>query len=104
MAFFLALLDARLGFDTAASLVFVDRVKSGTDGQYNDVRAGPWPEESDGALAQELRLHLYLDRSIVELIVNNATALTVYVHPAQGNLGVALYSEASDATSAACAA
>eukprot|EP01045_Picozoa_sp_COSAG04_P007123 COSAG04_NODE_364_length_15834_cov_4.430315_12_plen_737_part_00 len=93
-----------VGFDTAASQVFVDRVHSGADGQYNDVRAGPWPEESDGALARELRLHMYLDRSIVELIVNNATALTVYVHPAQGSVGVALYSEATDATSAACAA
>ena len=62
-----------------------------------------------GAVRVEVEVHPDrirpdIDRSIVELIVNNATALTVYVHPAQGSVGVALYSEATDATSAACAA
>jgi sucrose-6-phosphate hydrolase SacC (GH32 family) len=71
-------------FDSARGLILVDRRES-RDGQSNDtdVRAGPWPLDAatGTGLATELSLHLYVDHSIVELIVNDVTAITVYVHP-----------------------
>ena len=95
-------------FDPLARLVKVDRRHSGDAfgiGNDSDVRAGPWPTVDDGSglLATDLSVHIYVDRSIVELIVNGQTALTVYVHPSHADsIGLALfYSAASEEGEAA---
>merc|ERR1711884_441725 len=63
-----------------------------------DVRAGPWP--SDDAKPGEPRsisVHIYVDHSIVSLIVGNQTAITAWVHPSQpDSVGVALFSDRGD--------
>ena len=46
------------------------------------------------------RIHVYIDHSIVELIVNNATALVVYVTPSEGAGRVALLGAPADAEEA----
>lgn len=69
-------------FDSKSKLVSIDRRFSGNSND-SDVRAGPWPKAdiSSDALATDLHIHAYVDRSIVEVIVNGQTAITVYVHP-----------------------
>lgn len=83
-------------FDASAHLVKVDRRHSGDAfgvGNDSDVRAGTWPTVDDGSsLSTNLNVHAYVDRSIVELIVNGQTPITVYVHPSHADsVGLALF-------------
>jgi hypothetical protein len=80
---------------------------NGTSQGNTEVRAGPLPPACTTATCGfngGWQLHAILDHSIVELIVNNATAFVVYVAPAsvrakQVSLhGSALLSEARDST------
>lgn len=64
-----------------------------------DVRAGPMPTTL--AAAGELHLHAYVDHSLVTVIVENQTALTVWVHPVSAeSTGVALFSAGGEGAGA----
>ena len=87
-----------LGFDLARGQVFIDRRQSSANRTDADVRAGPMPR----ALSEPnvVHLHAYVDHSIVTLIAENQTALTVYVHPiSASSTGVALFNSHSAADS-----
>ena len=63
------------------------------------MRAGPWPKAdvNSDALATDLHLHAYVDHSIVEVIVNGQTAITVYVHPQRADsVRVAVFADRGD--------
>jgi len=79
----------RIGIDPASGLVVVDGTSQGND----DVRAGPLMQ----ANCTEVVIHAIIDHSIIEVIVNNRTALTVYVTPkSKRSVGVALYGAGND--------
>ena len=61
--------------DHTTGLVVVNATTLGN----GNVRAGPIPAAMPGAVAWSV--HVIVDRSIVELIVNNDTAFVVYVQP-----------------------
>ena len=67
-----------VGFERTAnhSRVFVDRRRSSGGVRDADVRSGPWVPS--GSLTN---LHLFVDRSIVTLIADNVTSISVWVHP-----------------------
>lgn len=71
--------------DVAKGLVVVDA----TSQRNNAVRGGPLPPVNARG---GYELHVYVDHAIVELIVNNATALVVYAAPSSAAAGdVALF-------------
>lgn len=71
-----------ININQALGLVVVDATK-----QNNfHARAGPIPPVNN---AGGYDMHLYIDRSIIELIVNNATAFVVYFAPPEGADSVA---------------
>ena len=72
-----------IGFDLQRHQVFIDRRNSSANRTDTDVRAGPIPETLTNA--GHLTFHAYVDHSIVTLIAENQTALTVFVHPIDGN-------------------
>lgn len=80
--------------DPDAGLVSVDATAQGNTA----VRAGPLPAAAaDGG---GWSVHAYVDHSLVELIVNNATALVVYAAPADATAtGVSLSSNVGDGAS-----
>jgi hypothetical protein len=88
-------------FDSKSKLVSIDRRFSGNRND-SDVRAGPWPKVDYGnsdAPATDLHVHAFVDRSIVEVIVNGQTAITVYVHPRLADsVGLALFADGGDVT------
>ena len=76
-----------LGDDAGATVITLDVrrklvIVNATSQGNNQIRAGPLPE------AAAHTVHVYLDHSIVEIIVNNETALVVYAAPssATGNV------------------
>jgi len=71
--------------DTARKLVIVNATSQGNSA----VRAGPLPELPAGGAAVHTA-HVYVDHSIIELIVDNETALVVYAAPASGTGNVRL--------------
>merc|ERR1711957_84590 len=83
----------RIGIDPASGLVVVD----GTTQGNADIRAGPLMQ----ANCTEVVIHAIIDHSIIEVIVNNRTALTVYVTPkSKRSVGVALYGAGNDGANA----
>jgi len=79
----------RIGVDPVHGLVTVN----GTTQGNGDVRAGPLMP----ANATEIIIHAIIDHSIIEVIVNNRTALTVYVTPSSNkSVGVELYGAGND--------
>ena len=68
-----------VGFERTAnhSRVFVDRRRSSGGVRDADVRSGPWVPS--GSLTTNL--HVFVDRSIVTLIADNVTSISVWVHP-----------------------
>merc|ERR1712039_971135 len=82
----------QVGYDLHRSQIYVDRTRSGSS-MDADIRAGPWY----GASRQggESTMHMYVDHSLVTLIVDNRTALSVWVHPTlSASVGVALFADA----------
>ena len=76
-------------------LVLVNAVNQGNA----NVRGGPLPKARDGSAAWTI--HLIADHSIVEVIVNNATAFIVYAAPETPGAGlVQLVGTPADASSA----
>lgn len=81
----------RIGVDPLRGLVTVN----GTTQGNHDVRAGPLMPFN----ATEVTIHAIIDHSIIEVIVNNRTALTVYVTPSStSSVGLALYGAGKDGT------
>merc|ERR1711953_1297860 len=81
----------RIGVDPVRGLVTVN----GTTQGNADIRAGPLAPSN----ATEVSIHAIVDHSIIEVIVNNRTALTVYVTPSSSeSVGVSLYGTGTDGT------
>ena len=76
--------------DTARKLVIVNATSQGN----RDVRAAPLPETTSHVHTA----HIYIDHSIIELIVDNTTALVVYATPASGTGNVQLTAGAAGAS------
>ena len=99
-----ALLEDELGativtLDASRGLVLVD-AKSQSN---TAVRAGPLPPMREGPVGWTI--HAIVDHSLVEVIVNNATALVVYAAPSSANAGrVRLVGAPEDAKSASIVA
>lgn len=72
--------------------IYVNRRRSSGGVRDADVRAGPWLNVT---AATEVTLHMYVDRSIVTLIVDNVTTISVWVHPTtpRESTRVALFTE-----------
>jgi hypothetical protein len=66
-----------VGVDLPKQQVFIDRRNSSAERTDTDIRAGPLPPEL--VHAGELNLHMYVDHSIVTVIFENQTALTVHI-------------------------
>jgi hypothetical protein len=100
-------------FDLARNMVQLDRRLSGA-ALDADVRAGPWPTRSvqrlsktsvkevatdgaDGTSAdepREVRVHVYVDHTVVSLIAGNETAISAWVAPQRAeSVGVGVFSE-----------
>jgi hypothetical protein len=85
----------KIGFNLTASQVYIDRRNSSTNRTDFDVRAGPMPTSL--ATTGQLSFHAYVDHSLVTVIVENQTALTVWVHPASAkSTGVALFTASGE--------
>merc|ERR1712070_572636 len=84
-----------VGFHISSGQVYVDRRLSSAGLHDTDVRAGPWL----GAAARggDVSLHMYVDHSIVTLIVDNRTAFSVWVHPqSNSSTNVGLFASSED--------
>ena len=98
---FTVLGSVRIGVDFAAELVFVDTgaaqppPKHG-DGRASSVHAGPlYMSSSTGPV----HVHAIIDHSIVELIVNNRTAIVgAALSPAEADAGIKLFGAGVDAS------
>jgi len=85
-------------FDLQRQQVQIDRRNSSARFTDTDVRAGPMPPTL--STPGELRFHAYVDHSIVTVIVENQTALTVWVHPVSPNsTSVGLFNAGGNSTS-----
>ena len=76
--------------DTARRLVIVNATSQGN----RDVRAGPLPNTTSHVHT----VHIYVDHSIIELIVDNTTALVVYATPSSSMGNVQLTAGAAGAS------
>lgn len=82
-------------YDRAARKLIVDRSKSSLD-----ARADRGPQSGPFLLApgEPLRLHIFLDRSVVEIFANERACVTARVYPSKaGSLGLGLFSEGGKA-------
>ncbi|MGC1414780.1 MAG: GH32 C-terminal domain-containing protein, partial [Candidatus Acidiferrum sp.] len=83
--------ETDLGFIPDKKEVFIDRARSG------DVSFAPeFPGRQIAAVQQNsrVRLHVFLDRSSVEVFVNDGEAvLTDRIYPSPGSDGIELYSD-----------
>ena len=91
--------QTEFGFDFARSQIYIDRTRSSGGKMDVDVRAGPWFGRR--AAGGEATLTAYVDHSLVALIVDNVTALSVWVHPQRNSsVGVALFADGSGVVAA----
>ncbi|WP_314001397.1 glycoside hydrolase family 32 protein [uncultured Paenibacillus sp.] len=81
-----------IGYRTDERTLFVDRTRSGIgDGGVSEVAVTP---KEDG----RLKLHLFLDRSSVEIFANNGVkTMTNRIYPDPDSLGVVLFSSGGNA-------
>jgi hypothetical protein len=101
-----------IGVDMADEVVYVDRrLSSGAEPFIPstgllDTRAGPLPPARNGSggggQARVVEIHAFVDGPVLTFIVDNETALSVYVYPQLPNsTRVALWANASGASSSA---
>lgn len=70
--------QTRVGYDGAAARVFVDRQRASLSPEVKrDVQQGPLQL----ATGETLKLHIFLDRSVVELFANGRCCLTSRIYP-----------------------
>jgi sucrose-6-phosphate hydrolase SacC (GH32 family) len=82
-------------YDRAARKLIVDRSKSSLD-----PRTDHGPQSGPFLLApgETLRLHIFLDRSVVEIFANERACVTARVYPSKAaSLGLGLFSEGGKA-------
>jgi beta-fructofuranosidase len=81
----------RIAYDMTQSQIVLDYAQSSlTPVVQRDVRAVPFKWADD----ESLTLHIFLDRSIIEVFVNNQLCLTSRVYPVRDDsLGVELYAQ-----------
>jgi fructan beta-fructosidase len=83
-----------IGYDVAGSKLYIDRSKSGNS--YFDNQFAAWQLASARVPLQEgkLRLHIFLDKSIMEVFANDgSTVLTAQLFPGSGHDGIEFFSE-----------
>jgi hypothetical protein len=79
-----------IAFDLSRKMVQLDRRLSGASLDA-DVRAGPWPDGSNGT---EVTVHAFIDHAVVSLIAGNQTAISAWVAPQRADsVGVGVFSE-----------
>jgi sucrose-6-phosphate hydrolase SacC (GH32 family) len=91
-----------IGYDVAPQQLYIDRGKSGVVAIQDNVAKQPHLPSLDQAPLRlengKLRLHLLLDRSMVEVFANDGqVAMTNLVFPKPQSTGVALFSEGGSA-------
>jgi beta-fructofuranosidase len=85
-----------VGYEVGAGYVFVDRERASQDPEaQGGVQRAPLSLDAD----ETLKLHLFLDRSMVELFANERRCLTsrIYPSPPYDSLGVKLFASGGDA-------
>jgi fructan beta-fructosidase len=83
--------ETLVAFSSAASEVFVDRSKSGTISFSPDF---PGRHKAKVRATAKLRLHIFVDRSSLEVFVNQGEAvLTDRIYPQLSSDGIELYSD-----------
>jgi beta-fructofuranosidase len=87
--------QTRIVYDRAAGRLAVDREHSSLSASvHRDARGGPL----DLAPGERLRLHVFLDRSVVEVYANGRACLTSRIYPSrEDSLGVALFAQGGSA-------
>jgi beta-fructofuranosidase len=87
--------QTRIAYDAVSCQLIVDRKQSSLD-PTNDrnLHIAPLTLGAD----EPLRLHIFLDRSVLEVFANERISITSRIYPTQANsLGVALLAEGDDA-------
>jgi fructan beta-fructosidase len=85
--------ETLVGFDAARSEAFVDRTRSGEISQSKD-----FPGRHVAAIEKSarLKLHIFVDRSSVEVFVNDGErVLSERIYPPAGSDGIELYEKGS---------
>jgi len=83
-----------IGYEVAGSKLYIDRSKSGNTSFDNQFTA--WQSASVRVPLQDgkLRLHIFLDKSIMEVFANDGNpVLTAQLFPATGHDGIEFFSE-----------
>jgi sucrose-6-phosphate hydrolase SacC (GH32 family) len=89
----------RIVYDRAEGRLLVDRERASLD---PEVRRGAHGDALALADSEPLRLHVYLDRSIVEVYANGRACLTERIYPSRpDSLGVDLFAEGGRITATA---
>ncbi len=89
----------RIVYDRAEGRLLVDRERASLD---PDVRRGAHGDAFALAAGEPLRLHVYLDRSIIEVYANERACLTERIYPSRpDSLGIDLFAEGGSITTTA---
>lgn len=89
----------RIVYDRAEERLLVDRTHASLD---PDVQRGAHGGAFELAAGESLRLHVYLDRSIVEVYANGRTCLTERIYPSRpDSLGIDLFANGGSITATA---
>jgi len=102
-----------VGFNLSAGHFFIDRTHCGSSTEppvtTQDIRAAPLRSDEGGEQSDlltatndnTLRLHMYIDHSIVSVILNNRTAITIEAFPlSAASTRIGLYALKKDAAGA----
>jgi beta-fructofuranosidase len=88
--------ETLIQYDPQEESIVIDRSRSSLDGAYNNAtESGPMPlflinEKGKENKLEALRLHIYIDNSIIEVYANDRFALSTRVYPTQDGTGMSL--------------
>jgi beta-fructofuranosidase len=87
--------QTRIAYDAGQDLLIVDRTRSSLAlGVDHNPHAAPLTLEP----GEPLRLHIFIDRSVLEIFANARVSITTRIYPTRpDSLGVGLLAEAADA-------
>lgn len=87
--------QTRISYDAAQHQMIVDRTHSSLDPTTDrNLHVAPLTLGSD----EPLRLHIFLDRSVLEVFVNERISITSRIYPTRADsVGIALFAEREDA-------
>ena len=85
-----------IGYDAATNSVYVDRSRAGETGFSAAFARMNRYEATLGSRTKQISLHIFFDRSIVEVFANNGEAvLTTQLFPSPNNTGMELFSNSA---------